>query len=156
MLLNNIFAMARIYGIEHLYFGLHLRMHMFYTSRLCCSLYYVYQTFPYILLIQIIIFWKSICVCSIRNFLTEDPTVSFMEPAFWLTGIHVLVNIQNVILISKDEWNYTCFPWKKLTSALSLKYDIFHIYNACSFECPSVVDIGVVLLLWLYLICDFT
>ena len=107
MLLNNIFAMARIYGIDHLYFGLHLRMHMFYTSEGFAvarkELFYAYQTFPYIFVDLDHNFFKSICVCSIRNFLTEDPTVSFMEPTFWLTGIQVLVNIQNVILISKDE-----------------------------------------------------
>ena len=42
--------MARIYGIEHLYFGLHLRMHMFYTSEgfAVARKETVYQTFPYI------------------------------------------------------------------------------------------------------------
>ena len=28
-----------------------------------------------------------------------------------------LVNLQNVILISKDEWNYAFFPWKKKEKA---------------------------------------
>ena len=44
--------MARIYGIDHLYFGLHPRMHMFYTSEgfavACKETVLVYQTFPYI------------------------------------------------------------------------------------------------------------
>ena len=35
--------------------------------------------------------------------------------------IHALVIIQNVILISKDEWNYAFFPWKKKTQKKMLK-----------------------------------
>ena len=33
--------------------------------------------------------------------------------SFWSTESHFSVNTKNVILISKDEWNYTFFPWKK-------------------------------------------
>ena len=58
------------------------------------------------------IFWKRICVCSLRIFMTEDYTVSLQEPVLDI-GIHDLVNIQNVILISKDEWNYAFFLGKK-------------------------------------------
>ena len=64
-------------------------------------------------------------------------------------GLCVVVNIYRLI-----KKNYIVLG--KLTSTLSLKCDIFHIYNVCSFECPSVVDIGSVLSLWLYLTYDFT
>ena len=57
-------------------------------------------------------FLESICEC-ILCFFYRRPFRSFNRTSFMVERIHVLVNIQNVILISKDEWNYAFFLWKK-------------------------------------------
>ena len=45
---------------------------------------------------------KNICVCFLCIYITEDWAVYLLDP-FLDSGIHLEVNILNVILISKDE-----------------------------------------------------
>ena len=65
-----------------------------YEFYLMESLYGIDHTF---------FFCKSISVCFPRTFIIEDLAVYLLDPVFWTSEFTCFVNIQNVILILKDE-----------------------------------------------------